>query len=410
MRNIGGDIGARGRPDWRGAWVELDPDALVGNVAALASLCPSGTDLMPVIKADAYGHGAPWAAHTLIESGSTVLCVATLAEAVALRRAGVAARLLCLYEPPPDAWPVAIEAGIELSIASVEGIDAALANHGRPSARVGFHLAVDTGMCRQGLLPRQLVARGRDLARIAGSVNAIWTHLADGADPASTSQQLARFDEAVAQVRGNGIEVPRHVAASAAILARLGVTYEGARPGMAIYGAIPSEFTARGTPPPIDLRPVMAVRAQAMRIETVPVGTAVGYGGTYITERRSRLATLPVGYADGLPRALGNGVGSIIVRGQRVPIVGRMSMDSCVVDVTGCPRVTKGTVFTMLGKEGRERITIEELALLSGTIPQDIAVRLGARLERTRSSHAVGLAGALDRHTGGPGPAGAGGR
>lgn len=208
----------------------------------------------------------------------------------------------------------------------------------------------------------------------------VWTHFADGADALATATQLAYFEEAVALLRGIRIDAPRHVAGSAAVLARAGRQYEFARPGLSLYGAVPVEFTEHRGAAPIALRAAMSVRARPARLVEVPAGTRVGYSGAFTTKRPSRLATLPLGYADGLRRSLSDGQGQVLVGATRATIVGRISMDSCVVDVSDITAAGHDSVFTLLGSDGPESITLEEMARRAGTIPQEIAVSFAARL------------------------------
>jgi alanine racemase len=182
------------------------------------------------------------------------------------------------------------------------------------------------------------------------------------------------------------------VAGSAAVLAGAGRRYEFARPGLSLYGAIPAEFSEHSGRAGIELRPAMAVRARSVRLADVPTGTAVGYGGAFVTERPSRLATLPLGYADGLRRSLGNGQGCALGAGRRVPIVGRISMDSCVVDVTDIEGIDPATVFTLLGTDGADAITLEEISQRAGTIPQEMAVGFDSRLPYTYAEPGNGRA------------------
>ncbi len=361
----------------RDAWVEIDLAAIVGNAQVLRALVPAGTSLAPVVKAEAYGHGAAAVSLALEEAGHERFCVATLDEGLALRDAGLRAAILVLYEPPASAWPVAAAAGLEIAITSREGLERAVAaGEDLPP----LHLKVDTGMSRQGLLPADVALAARQASRLQPAVVGLWTHLRDGADPDSAGPQLARFDAAVEQLAAAGLRAPRHAAASAAMLAGQGVGYEAVRPGLALYGLTPDESLARGVELPPGMRPGMSVHARAVRLARLAPGTPVGYGGTYVTERPTLLATLPLGYADGLFRSLGNGRWSALVRGQRAPMVGRISMDGITVDVTDVEGVTRGDLFTVLGQQGEDALTGNAMASAAGTIPQEIAIRFPGRL------------------------------
>lgn len=362
----------------RDAWVEVDLDAIVGNAGILQGLVSAGTRLAPVVKADAYGHGGVPVALALERAGYELFCVATVDEGLALRAAGLRARIMTLYQPPVAAWPVAAGAGMEIAVTSREGLEQAIALDPHGAARV--QLKVDTGMTRQGLLPDDvaLAARhGRDLAPVTAG---LWTHLRDGADSDAAGPQLARFDAAVEELAAAGVSAPRHAGASAAILTGQGVAYELVRPGLALFGMTPDEALVRGVSMPAGIRPAMSVHARPVRLARLPAGTPVGYGGTFVTERPTLLATLPLGYADGLFRSLGNGRWSALVRGQRARIVGRISMDGITVDVTDVAGVRLDDRFTLLGSQGDAELTGNAMAAAAGTIPQEIAIRFPARL------------------------------
>jgi alanine racemase len=363
----------------RDAWIEVDPGAIVANAAALRSLLPAGTGLMAVLKANAYGHGSSEVASALAGSADA-FGVATLDEGLALREAGIGGRIVILYDVPAGAAAEGVAADIELSVGSLEALEEAAAL--RDGRRPVIHLKVDTGMTRQGIRLEQIDAWAEPLSRAAPLIAAVWTHLRDGADPAARSAQHEEFARAQTALARLGIHGGRHVSASAAILAGAVGDEELVRPGLALFGALPDEFLASGAESPVALRPAMAIRARPLRVAEVPGGTPVGYGGTFVTAAPSRLATLPLGYADGVPRSLSNGRGQVLIRGRRAPIVGRVSMDSLVVDVSDIGDVSRADVATLLGRDGREAITLEEMAAAAGTIPQELAVRLNSRLPR----------------------------
>lgn len=364
----------------RDAWVEVDLRAVVANARALADRLGGIARVAPVVKANAYGHGAVPVSRVLAEAGFGPFCVATVDEGIQLRDAGFDGQIIVLYQPPLRALPYAAEVGLDVTLSSSEAVELVVQLPAAELERLRLQLKIDTGMTRQGLRPDDLEALHSPLRSLAKCVSGIWTHFADGADRELTDIQLASFDNAVAMLRSFGVEAPRHVAGSAAVLAGLGQRYEFARPGLSLYGAVPTEFSDHIGSTTVELQPVMAVRARSVRIANVPRGTAVGYGGTFVTERPSRLATLPLGYADGLRRSLGNGRGFALTSGRRVPIVGRISMDSCVVDVTDMRDQDRATVFTLVGTDGADAITLEEISLRAGTIPQEMAVGFDSRL------------------------------
>ena len=376
----------------RDAWVEVDLGAVVANAQALAERLGGVARVAPVVKANAYGHGAVPVSRALAAAGFGPFGVATVDEAIQLREAGVGGSIIVLYEPPLGAFPDAAQMGLDITLGDPRTVELVSQRPLVERERLRLQLKIDTGMTRQGLRLDDLEALRRPLRVLAGSVRGIWTHFADGADRELTGVQLARFDDAVATLRNLGVEAPRHVAGSAAVLAGVGRRYEFARPGLSLYGAIPAEFSEHSGPAGIELRPAMAVRARSVRLADVPTGTAVGYGGAFVTERPSRLATLPLGYADGLRRSLGNGQGCALGAGRRVPIVGRISMDSCVVDVTDIEGIDPATVFTLLGPDGADAITLEEISQRAGTIPQEMAVGFDSRLPYTYAEPGNGRA------------------
>ena len=367
----------------RDAWVEVDLGAVVANAQALAERLGGVARVAPVVKANAYGHGAVPVSRALAAAGFGPFGVATVDEAIQLREAGVGGSIIVLYEPPLGAFPDAAQMGLDITLGDPRTVELVSQRPLVERERLRLQLKIDTGMTRQGLRLDDLEALRLPLGVLAGGVRGIWTQFADGADRDLTDVQLARFDDAVATLRNLGIEAPRHVAGSAAVLAGVGRRYEFARPGLSLYGAIPAEFSEHGRRAGIELRPAMAVRARSVRLADVPSGTAVGYGGAFVTERPSRLATLPLGYADGLRRSLGNGQGCALGAGRRVPIVGRISMDSCVLDVTDIEGIDPATVFTLLGPDGADAITLEEISQRAGTIPQEMAVGFDSRLPYT---------------------------
>jgi alanine racemase len=370
-------------PGHRDAWVEIDLAAIGANARALGSLCSPGCVIAPVVKANAYGHGSVPVSRALGEAGCGVLCVATLDEAFELRSAGIRTRILLLYEPPLHALGDALLANAEVTLGSADGLEAALALPAADRRRLAIQLKIDTGMSRQGLLADRMERVEAQLRSLAGSVRGVWTHLANGADRATATAQLGRFDRAVSWLRDIGIEGERHTSGSAAIMAGYGTAYEMARPGLALYGCCPAEWPDTGMALPIPLRPAMSVRARPSRVEWLPVGARVGYGGTFEVKKPARIALLPVGYADGMRRDLANGMSCVLVSGRKVPVVGRASMDSCTVDVTELGAdvpIGRHSVFTLVGRDGNQVVAIEELARAARTIPQEILLGFDRRL------------------------------
>jgi alanine racemase len=378
------------------AWVEVDPSALRRNLERVAAVTGADTGLIPMVKADAYGLGAAGVVRALSSSESRPVPpvaawgVATVDEGVALRAAGVA-EAIHVYSPlTPDDLRRAVAAGLVPTLSMPHEFDALL-QADRPAA---FQIEIDTGMGRAGA-PRAMWSTWREKLTRAGvtrrtpleteaaapqshglSWAGVFTHFhsADEAEGPGMSQQLAAFHEALALLDPPE-DVRVHIANSAAALRWAGqVPLGAARAGIFLYGGAPGPDLA----PP---EPVAHVRARVVRVVDVLPGTSCGYGATYQAQSQERWATLAIGYGDGLPRALGN-CGSALVHGQRAPIIGRVSMDLTVINISGLDGVRPGDVATLLGCDGEACISLSEVADLAGTISYEILTGLGARLPR----------------------------
>jgi alanine racemase len=380
------------------AWLELDLDALAGNLATLRSLA-DGAPVHPVVKADAYGHGAVPIATALERGGADGLCVATMDEAVELRDAGIGIPIRVLYPIPPAMAPVAVERLIAVPAGDRSTLDellAAVPRAGHPDGEpLLVEIEVETGLGRGGAVPADLPAMVGAIeasahARLAG----IWTHLQASDDAATTAGQLERFEAARSTLEDAGRRVPgRHVAASGGLLTGV-AGFGGVRPGLSTYGIVPDELAdrAREAPGGGDLRPVMSIHARAVRVADLPAGHGVSYGPTFTTARPSRIATLPLGYGDGYARAFANRA-EALVRGHRVPLVGNVTMDAVMVDVTDVPGspVDRADEFVLLGAQGTERISVEDLARLRTTNTWEVVTQMSARMPRVYHAAAGAL-------------------
>lgn len=377
----------------RTAWLEIDLDALVANLAVLREAAGVGVPVRPVVKADAYGHGAIPVARALVEAGVEGLCVATLDEALELRVARIRAPILVLYPIPPAWAPTAARRAIAVSAGDRDLLGATLAALGserRPgSRRLRIELEVETGLGRGGLLPEAVVVAA-DAIRTSGHavVAGLWTHLQAPEDHERSARQLERFETAAAALVAAGIAVPaRHATASARLLADADgvLAHDGVRPGLAVYGLVPDELSEahRRAGPASRLHPVMTLHARPVRVEDLPAGWGIGYGPSFVTDRPSRVATLPLGYGDGWPRSLSNRA-SALVRGHRVPLVGTVSMDAVMADVTDVPGppVTPSDRFTLIGRQDGLSITVAELAQARTTISWEVVTAMARRLPR----------------------------
>jgi alanine racemase len=390
-RPIEARLSAAGLPPLpRTAWLEIDLGALVANLAAIRDSVPHGTAVRPVVKADAYGHGVVPVARALADAGVDGLCVAAFDEAVELRDAGIEAPIAVLY--PVPATLVADAAGLGVAVSAgdpvllarmLEGVAAATGDH----PDLAIELEIESGLGRDGFDAGDLLAAVRAIGSTRGvRLAGLWTHLQAPEDLPRTERQMARFEAAGAALRAAGVELPRrHAAASAGILLGDVAAYDGIRPGLAIYGLVPDEIlgTPAGAAAARVLRPILSLRARPVRVLDLPTGSGIGYGPSFETARPSRIATLPLGYGDGWSRSLSNRA-EALVRGRRAPLVGNVSMDAVMVDVTDIPGgpVTPDDEFTLIGVDGAERIAAADLARTRTTNSWEVVTAMSRRLPR----------------------------
>lgn len=361
-------------PLQRTAWVEVDLDQLIANARALNDLAGPAM-LGPVVKADGYGHGLEMAARCAVAGGATWLCVADASEAERLRRDGFDGRILVLYPVPPAMLDEMVRLDVDVPVGTVES---ALALSKVETGVLRAHLEIDTGMTRGGMAVGDAVEAALALQTGSGSTLAgVWTHLSTPEDDDVTAMQMARFDETLATLASAGIDTGvRHASASGGFLTGAG-NFDLVRPGLAFYGVHPGA----GDDLPEAVGPALSVRAKPVRVAEVTTGTAVGYAGTWVASRPSRIATLPIGYADGWSRSSSPGTRALVA-GRPVPLVGRVSSDSLTVDVTDVPGVGPDDVFTLLGEDLGVMIDADEVAATRRTISWEVLQQLGARLTR----------------------------
>jgi alanine racemase len=340
-----------------------------------------------VLKADAYGHGAPAVARTLERAKVDGFCVALLEEAVELREAGIVAPILVMGGHYGNAHEEVVERGLLPVVADLGQVAsfARLVRAGAAEGPIDVHVKIDTGMARLGFTLEELpevAACLRNFPEVR--VHGLMTHLAcaDALGDDETKEQLRRFDEATALLARHGVRpVVRHAASSAALL-RDHATLDVVRPGLALFGVSPC---VSGQPLTNELRGVMRVRTEIVALRDVDAGAPVGYGGTWRAPRRSRIATLPVGYADGISRRLSN-CGHVLVRGKRVPIVGTVSMDMAMVDVTDVPDASVRDEVVLLGGQegphGKAAIGADEIARHGDTIAWEVLTSVSRRVPR----------------------------
>ena len=369
-------------PELRPAWVEVDLDAVRANTQALVELADPAV-VLAVVKADGYGHGAVPVARAALEAGASWLGVALVEEGFELRTAGIDAPILLLSEPPPAAAPAVVEQLLTPTVYTATGIEAlakAVADVGA-GAPLPVHLKVDTGMHRVGCAPDDALDLVDAIAsRPELELEALCTHfaVADEPDHPYTRDQMAQFEALLDRLATTGRR-PRlvHAANSAGLLAHPDARYDLVRVGIALYGVPPAPSVADRAA----LRPVLSLRARVSHVKRLPTGSRVSYGLHYELAGESTVATVPLGYADGVPRNLGVVGGEVLVHGRRVPIAGTVTMDQLMVD-TGDVPVEVGDEVVLLGSQGDEHITSQEWADRLGTIAYEIITGIGRRVPR----------------------------
>jgi alanine racemase len=363
--------------EFRPTWAEIDRGAFERNVDAVVRRLPGSSRLIAVLKANAYGHGAVEMAHRCRPDRVAMIATALLEEAIDLRRAGIELPLLVLGPLTAEQIPIALDEKITIGVIGPEELEGVC--RVARDRDVEIHLKLDSGMGRMGIVESEL-PRVVDMIGHAPRlrVGAIYSHFANAGDPRDsyTEQQMATVERMSGELARAGIAPPlRHLANSAATMRGMVSSGDWARVGVALFGA---EALDVGTS---RLEPVMRWRTEIVRLKDLPSGSAIGYGATFHTTRPSRIATLPVGYADGYSRAHYNH-GEVLVRGRRAPIVGRVSMDLVTIDVTEIADVRLGDEVVLLGSQGREAISVEELAARAGTISYEVFTRISQRVPR----------------------------
>ncbi|MGA7937627.1 MAG: alanine racemase [Kovacikia sp.] len=366
------------------AWVEVNPAAIAHNVRQIRSLLSPQTDLMAVVKADAYGHGATNVAQTALQAGASWLGVATIPEGIELREAGIDAPILVLgaHHMPEQIqaiahWqlqPTLCTPRQALIFSETMG---PLDDH----SPLPVHLKLDTGMSRLGMLWQEAAEFAQLVQRLPNlRIASVYSHLAtaEDADQTVAKQQQQRFETAIAQIKALGIMPPRlHLANSAGTLTSPTLHYDLVRDGLAIYGLYPAKHLS----PVVNLKPALQVKARVTQVKTIQAGVGVSYGHRFVSDRETRIAVVGIGYADGVPRNLSNKI-SVLLRGQRVPQIGAVTMDQLMIDVSAIPDLQEGEVVTLLGQDGDQSISADDWASILGTISWEILCDFKHRLPR----------------------------
>ena len=358
----------------------IDLDAIAHNVAALKARVGPGVELWCVVKANAYGHGAVPVARTALAAGASRLAVARIAEGVELRRAGITAPILVMGYHLPSEAEAAVAHDLTMTV-NDDGFARALAHYARAAGkRLPVHVKVDTGMGRFGLLPAELPPFLERLTRYPPlTLEGLWTHFAsaDEQDKDFAHRQFALFQDAALRARDR-FQIPLlHAANSAAILDLPETWLDAVRPGIALYGLYPSSAVSTD----VVLHPALSLISHVGRVRVLPAGASVSYGRTFVAERPTTVALLPIGYGDGVHRLLSNR-GQVLIRDQRAPIIGRVCMDNIMVDVTQIGGVQEGDRAVLIGRQGEERISAEEVAAWAETINYEVTTGLLPRALR----------------------------
>jgi alanine racemase len=364
----------------RRVWAEIDLDAIQKNLAAIQARIDTGVRIMMIIKADAYGHGAVGVAHHAVKLGVSAFGVGTSAEALELRDNGIRSRILVLGTVVDEEVASVLEQEIDIGIHSSDRILMLDETARRMGCRGRVHLNIDTGMGRLGVLPENALrllqeikqAENLELAGIMSHVSS-----ARGMQDESTLQQIQSFESVLSLARrrqlcGGWI----HMANSACVFTGMTPIYDTVRPGISALGILPGCLPGSSS-----LTPAMSLRSQVVFIKDVPAGKQVGYDSTWTARQQTRIATLPLGYNDGVSWRLGNR-GEVLLRGQRAPIIGRVSMDYTTVDVTHIRGACVGDEVVLFGRMGTECLDVEEVARKASTIAYEITCSVGKRVQR----------------------------
>jgi alanine racemase len=360
-----------------GTWVEVDLSAIENNVRYFVN--HSSANVMAVVKANGYGHGAVQTAKATLKAGALWCAVARAREAFELRNAGLECPVLLLGQPPVEQLPDLISARISMAVWHEDQVMTIAKAQSHKVEKARLHLKVDTGMSRLGVQPEEVLAIASIMEDIPGvCFEGIFTHFAcaDEQDPATSDEQELRFRQVLNELERIGMRPPLvHAANSAAALRRPKSHFDMIRVGISIYGLHPSKEALL----PGSFRPALTWKTQLHQIKVLPPGRGISYGHTYIASCSERIGTLPVGYADGFRRTEGN---KVLIGGQLVPIVGRVCMDHCMVQLDAVPNAQVGDEVVIIGWQGDQHISAEDVAEQWGTINYEVTCGIGARVPR----------------------------
>ena len=367
----------------RPVWAEINLDNITHNIREFQKIIPSTTQIMAVVKADAYGHGSIEVANAALQAGASRLAIAFLEEGIVLRKKGITAPIFILGVSAPGTENAVIEHALCPTIASIESARRFSERGKGHGTIIRFHLKLDTGMGRIGVRPEQLAEFLEVLQKLPNlDMEGVFSHFskADEQDKSYTQLQLDRFHECLNMIQQSGCTPKfRYLANSAGTMETPASHFDIVRIGISLYGLYPSDEVDRST---VHLQPVMSWKTRIAHLKTLPPGEAVSYGGMFLTKRPTVVATLPLGYADGFRRLLWGKNWHVLIKGQRVPIIGKICMDMCMVDVTDIADVMTGDEVVLLGTQGNETIHTDDMAAALDTINYEITCLLGKRVPR----------------------------
>jgi alanine racemase len=368
-------------PSLRPTWAEIDLSALKYNFNKARELAGKDTKILVAVKADAYGHGMPEVSRALVDFGVDYLGVATSDEAITLRRSGIKTSVLIFGAILKEEALPAISRDISLTVVSEEMARFLSLCAGRLNKRVNVHAKIDTGMGRLGVWHEEAVPFIKNIKRLKNvELEGIYTHLAsaDEEDKYFTSSQLLCFNKLIEKLENNNISILlKHAANSMGVLRFKGSHLNLVRPGLMIYGL----YSNTKTPRPVELKPALSFKTRIVYLKEIPKGRPISYGRTYVTSRKTKVATLPVGYGDGYPRFLSNRA-HVLVMGKRAPVIGRVCMDQTMVDVSNIDGVKIRDEVVLIGAQQGQVITTEELADIGDTISYEIVCGISKRVPR----------------------------
>jgi alanine racemase len=366
------------------AWAEIDLDAIAHNVREIKGLLNDHVEMMGVVKADAYGHGVLEVVRTLLDNGVTQLAVSMLDEAIQIRKLGIDVPILILSYTDPVRAEEIIQYDVAQTVFSYELVQALSAASERLGKHVRIHVKVDTGMTRIGFMPdQQAVERIIEISKLPGLIiEGIFTHFAsaDEVERDYTQMQYERFISLCSELEAADLHIPvKHACNSGGIIQYPEMHLDLVRPGVILYGLYPSSEMDTSK---ISLKPAMTLKANVILVKDVEPDICISYGRKFRTARKSRIATIPIGYADGYTRLLSN-KGRVLVNGEFAPVVGRICMDQCMIDVTDLKHEVKvGDEVVLFGCQGGSCISVDELASEIGTINYEIVCIIGKRIPR----------------------------